>query len=35
MSEDAYYRELEKLLLDLARFYQQTSILTNHQAAPP
>jgi len=29
MSEDAYYRELEKLLLELARFYQQNAPGTN------
>jgi hypothetical protein len=29
MPEDQYYRELEKLLLDLARFYQKTSTPAN------
>jgi hypothetical protein len=33
MPEDAYYRELEKLLLELARFYKENSPGTNQ--APP
>jgi len=34
MPEDAYYRELEKLLLDLARFYRENPPGTNQPPVP-
>jgi hypothetical protein len=34
MAEEEYYRQLEKLLLDLARFYETNSLLSGANAGP-